>query len=206
MENKNGFGRYCSAKIHITATAILEENKAQSEQGKEIHTLLGPEQIEKNRYYVKHIAETVRFLALNGLVFRGSEGHGPIAQVEEDVLSPDGLFINLFLHKTESAEKLHAIVQTIPSNASYTSPGIQNEVIVILGSMIVEHIYKTSEENFFCVKADKTRDVSSVQNVAVVVRFIKDAKPAEHLLGLYELTNLTADHITDVLLQALTDY
>lgn len=79
-------------------------------------------------------------------------------KAEEEVLSPDGLFMALFLHTRKIDEKLQAVVQNMPTSASYVSPGIRNEVISILGSMVVEHIaslYAISEVNLLCVKADK---------------------------------------------------
>lgn len=206
LESKKGFSRHCTSKTHILAMSQWEERKALSERGKEIHTVLEPEQITRNRHYVKSIAETIQFLAVNELSFRGSEGHGSISEkAEQEKTSFDGLFMALFLYTINKDKKLQAIIPSIPTYASYTSPEIQNEVISILGSMVVEQIaslYRTSEVDFFCIKADETRDASGTEHLSVVVRFVKDGRPAEHLLGLYELSQLTADYISDLLLKA----
>lgn len=76
-----------------------------------------------------------------------------------------------FYYTIESEAELQAIIQNISTNTSYISPGIQNEVISILISMVLEQIvsfYGASELNFSSMKADEARDTCGVENLSVV--------------------------------------
>lgn len=69
----------------------------------------------KNRYYIKSIAETIQFLAVNELSFCGSEGHEAISKkAEKEEASPDRGFMVLFLYSIKKDAKSKAIVQIIP--------------------------------------------------------------------------------------------
>jgi len=60
-----------------------------------------------------------------------------------------------------------------PRNAMYTSPGVQNLILTILGDMvrnsICDHI---KEAKIFSSLVDEARDVSNVEKMSIVLRFV----------------------------------
>ncbi len=114
-------------------------------------------------------------------------------------LTAAGLFAKLFKYTMEKDKYLADITSHIPQNAKYTSKTIQNEVIEILASMVLKKIkqkYDTADSAAFCLKSDGTRDRRNIENVSVVIRFVCNGVPEEHLIGLLELQQLNADYIT----------
>lgn len=57
----------------------------------------------------------------------------------------------------------------------------------------------------FCLKSDGTRDRFNVENVSVIIRFIGNSMPEEHLTGLLDLQQLNAKYITSEILLHLSD-
>lgn len=74
--------------------------------------------------------------------------------------------------------------------------------------MVLEEVqkrYRNADAKGFCLKSDGTRDRCNVENLSVIVRFVTDSKPEEHLIGLLDLHELDAEHITSELLAHLSD-
>lgn len=57
----------------------------------------------------------------------------------------------------------------------------------------------------FCLKSDGTRDRCNVENVSVIIRYIGNSMPEEHLTGLLDLQQLNAKYITSEILLHLSD-
>ena len=96
----------------------------------------------------------------------------------------------------------------MPKNAKYTSPEIQNEVIQILASMVKETIVTDcleSDIGLFCLKCDETRDRCNVENMSVVLRFVKQGLVQERLLSVINLEEVDANGITKAILKELRD-
>ena len=66
LEEKCGLVQHAALRGHIATVTI----KVRRSSGKTIENQLSGEQPLRNRYYVKSIAEVVRFLAVNELSFR----------------------------------------------------------------------------------------------------------------------------------------
>ena len=48
--------------------------------------------------------------------------------------------LSLFNYTVEKDQRLRAIIKTIPRNATYTSPDVQNELIAAMSSVVIEDI------------------------------------------------------------------
>lgn len=70
LEEKCGLVQHAASRGHIAAVTKWSEFKVRRSSGKIIENQLSGEQPLRNRYYVKSIAEVVRFLAVNELSFR----------------------------------------------------------------------------------------------------------------------------------------
>lgn len=136
----------------------------------------------------------MKCVAVNELPFHGSEffRFGKPEEKPEDFKNY-GLFRKIFFN-LKKYEKLQAVIRTIPASASYISPEIQNEVLSILASVVTEQIATLYQRS----------NVGGVENLSVVC-FVKDGLAGEYLLGLYELKHLTAEYISDPILQVLKE-
>ncbi|KAM3621706.1 uncharacterized protein V6R79_014779 [Siganus canaliculatus] len=108
----------------------------------------------------------------------------------------------------ERDEKLASIAKDILKNAKYTSKDIQNEIIDTLANMVLRQIrkrYENADSAGFCLKSDGTRDRCNVENLSVIIRFVSNSMPEEHLIGLLDLHQLDAEYITSELMTHLSD-
>ena len=96
--------------------------------------------------------------------------------------------MRLFEYTLKKDEKLRTIYKSIPKNASYTSARFQNELIEILKSVIVKTMVddvKSADIPLFTIKVDGTRDKTNIENISVVIRYVKNGKVSEILLDLH---------------------
>lgn len=199
LEKDGGFNKHASSLVHIRAMSAWQECQRRGETGESIVHLLGQTQIEKNRYYVKSVGEVIQFLAVNELAFRGHT-HG--AENEE------GLLIRLFEYTLLKDQKLKDIAKCIPENAKYTSNTIQNEIIETLAKMVLKEIkrkYDEADTPGMSIKCDGTRDRCNIENLSIIIRFVRNSIPEEHLIGLVELDQLNAEYMCNQILSHLSD-
>ena len=88
-------------------------------------------QIQNHRYYIKSIAECIQFLSVNELGF--------CITYDED-LKTNLVYFKIVLNFLLKNAKLKEIVSTIAENAKYTSPNIQNEIIELMSTIVIEKI------------------------------------------------------------------
>jgi len=210
LESGSGFLQHAVAKVHLDAMESWVEHDSRILTDKTVGQQLNSEQLERNRYYVKGVAEVVQFLAVNELGFRGDTAT-PNCGLEEDtceVLNVNGMFGHLFEFAMKKDPHLRVVANAVPNNAKYTSPDIQNEVIQILASMVKEKIVTDcleSDVGLFCLKCDETRDRCNVENMSVVIRFVKQGVVYERLLSIVDLKEVDAHGITTAILKELRD-
>ena len=65
--------------------------------------------------------------------------------------------------------------------------------------------YENADSAGFCLKSDGTRDRCNVENLSVMIRFVSNSMPEEHLIGLLDLHQLDAEYITSEILTHLSD-
>ena len=136
--------------------------------GKTVDMQLCSEQLIRDHYYVKSIAEVAIFLAVNELGFRGDTDTEHLADDAhptntDEPCSIDGLFLRLFEYSMKEDEKLKNTAMSVPKKrkVQYTSPEIQNEIIATLAGIVQDNIVdqlKKSDIGLFCLKCDETHD------------------------------------------------
>lgn len=128
LTKNKGFDKHNQSEQHIHNVAIWKEKEMRDNSSKGISHLLSNDVIQKRQYYVKSLIGVVKFLASNELPFRGD--WNPEAHTE------NGLFSNLMEYTVETDDKLKQCLSSMPKNASYTSPEIQNELIEIMAKLV----------------------------------------------------------------------
>lgn len=194
LERDRGLQKHASSQCHVQAMATWSELKCREASAETIDCMLvGKTQLEKNRYYVKSIGGVAKFLCINEQGLRGT------TESTSNNDTSAGLFLNLFEYTLEKDAFLADIVKGIPKHAKYTSKDIQNEITETLADMVlseIKHRYTNADSAGFCLKSDGTRDKCNVENLSVMIRFVCNSLPEEHLIGLLDLHQLDAEYIS----------
>ena len=178
-DRAKGFLKHEGSVAHIVAMTNWKELQNRTKGDREISTMLSSDMLERNRYYVKSVVEVVQFIALNELAFRGT--------YDADVREEQGLFSKLFQFAMNKDSKLKEIHKSIPQNAKYSSPEIQNEIIDTLANMVKSDIsedIKTADANVFSLLEDGTRDKKNTENISIGIRYVKNGQIQESLLDM----------------------
>lgn len=84
MNSDSGFKRHEKGNNHIEAAFKSSEHDRSIQDQRDIHTLLGPKILSDRRYYFSKIISTIRFIAKNGLPFRG-DGYDDVLCMEKGI-------------------------------------------------------------------------------------------------------------------------
>ncbi len=170
------------AGSHAHRTAILQA----MHQKKPIVAQLSVQFIQnqaKARNCLIRIIKCVRYLARQGLAFRGHETN-------------DGNLKQLLNMCAETDASLSSWVER---HQDYTSPAIQNELLSLFSRNILRSICQDivkRETVIFAVIVDGTRDISGTEQESICFRYISDdLQPVEVFMGLYEAQNTSGESI-----------
>ena len=79
-------------------------------------------------------------------------------------------------------------------NAKYTSPAIQNQMIQLVGSAILDEIVRrVKEAKLYSIIADETPDNSKTEQLSLLVRYVWNGKVEERLLAVIPVKETTAE-------------
>ena len=70
------------------------------------------------------------------------------------------------------------------SNAKYTSPMFQNEILAIASNMIVQEIVTEANKSFVSVIANESCDISGKEQLSIVLRYMIGKKSTRALQDL----------------------
>ncbi|XP_015377845.1 PREDICTED: uncharacterized protein LOC107172083 [Diuraphis noxia] len=103
---------------------------------------------------------------------------------------------------------LKKYLETCSSNAMYTSPLIQNEIINIFGELIQsEIIKKISKSNYFSVLAVETTDIAQIEQFSICIRYFEEELVVlrEDFLTFVPVHDVTGLGLATVLLNTLKE-
>ncbi len=119
-----------------------------------------------------------------------------------DSLTEDGsgLFLSLFEYTLRKDPELRSVMKTIPHNATYSSHEIQNCVIANMSSLVTEEIVREVADSWYTIKVDGTRDPTGIENISIIVRFVKDnCNVTERLLSMTTTEKGDAQTLTNTI-------
>lgn len=198
-------GEHERLNYHLTAltqaecfrkTAMLPEKSIEGYLSKEAAAL-----VAENRKVLASLAECVAFCGRQGLALRGHRD-----DATADPSTNRGNFISLVEFRAASGDVvLQEHLQKSSKNATYTSKTVQNELIDILSDQIRTRILdEVRSAKYYSILADEVTDVSRLEQVALVVRFVDarneireefvDFATAERITG-KELASLILNHL-----------
>lgn len=155
---------------------------------------------------LKRLIYAVQFLGSQNLAFRGEtdslfeRNNGNFLKLVEFISKFDFVMDDHLRRVTDKKTHVH-----------YLGKNIQNEIISILAASIKETILcELSKATYFSVILDCTPDVSHMEQMSLVVRFVtcqtgEKADIKEHFLGYVQVDETTGASLANVLVKQLED-
>ncbi|KAJ3584594.1 hypothetical protein NHX12_015089 [Muraenolepis orangiensis] len=141
---------------------------------------------QQARRNLMKIAGGVRYLARQGLAFRGDQ-------------KESGNFSQLLKYKATGDAEL---TSWLKGHFNFTSPELHNELLKLMANTIIKEIVSeiTSMPVVqFALIIDGTQDISGVEQESIRLRSVDaDLQPKEELLGLYQVSSTTGQNIAKV--------
>lgn len=109
--------------------------------------------------------ETMRFLAHQGLAFRGHDK-------SKESFNRGNFLELLTLLNQHSIDYQRVCLDRAPKNATMTSPDIRKDILRAMASCVREHIVKQISDRFFCLLIDEARDESTKEQMSLILRFV----------------------------------
>lgn len=163
---------------------LSEENRrllAQTEQQK-----------HENRAAVATIIDCVRFLAKQGIAYRGHD--------ESATASNRGNFLELLSFLAKYNPSLQKWLDNHPGNASYLSPESQNEFITVLYETTVGVIKsEVADSTYYGIEADEVSDTTGKEFVSVIVRYVVGCEIHERLIGLIRVEDMSGKGLSTIM-------
>lgn len=195
VKNK-GLHKHDTSDTHLTNMSAWKDKENRETQKKDISLLLSADVLEKRRYYVQAIVQTISFLAKNELAFRGTW--------DTETQHEEGLFNSFFEFMISKDDKLKSCAEMMPQNAKYTSPDVQNEIIATIASMMRDEISsEINSSNYFTILVDGTKDKNGNEIISIAVRYVKSGYVFENLLDFQTCDELNAEATAKVILSTM---
>jgi hypothetical protein len=158
------------------------------------------EDIKRNKLRLKVTIDVLRWLTFQACSFRG---HDESAESKNQ-----GNFLEMVKLLAAYDEEIGAVVLgNAPSNAKYTSPTIQKEILHIIASNVQSEIRKEIGDAKFCLLIDESRDESKREQMAVVIRFVDESGfTRERFLDIVHVLDTSSATLKDALSSVLVQH
>ncbi|XP_050124090.1 uncharacterized protein LOC126601424 [Malus sylvestris] len=164
-------------KQHIETFVIKQTDEARNNY----HTLL------------RASLECTRWLLGQGLPFRGHD--------ESLKSSNRGNYLELMHFLSKHNEQVRKVVfENAPKNLKYTSSDIQKDLVHACAIETINAITKDMEGEFFSLLVDGSRDSSTKEQMAVVLRYVnKKGEAIEKFLGVQHVFSTTSSSLEEAI-------
>lgn len=188
--HRNASKALLAAKSLKDVGTLIDENLAS----------LNAKEKAKKRDIVKRVVDIVTFIGRQGLAFRGRDegisdikdhttNHGNFLEAAKLLAEYDPILKDHIEESMEIARRRRTAgpgkKQGRGSLVTFMSKSFINKVICAVGESIQEiALSSVKEAGIFSVEIDSTQDISSVDQLAIVVRYVSSNGPKETLLTL----------------------
>lgn len=156
---------------------------------------------EKYWYCVlERISEVIRFLSERGLAFRGSN---------ENIGSPNnGNYLGIIELLSKLDPFLEQHIRTHANQGrgqtSYLSSTVMEELIELMGNEVfLQIVDKCRSAKFYSISVDSTPDISHIDQLTCVVRYVLPSGPVERFLTFLEPASHTVEELGNLALAFL---
>ncbi|XP_059635738.1 uncharacterized protein LOC132277914 [Cornus florida] len=177
-------------KIHVGGPNILHNQawrscEALMNQNQHIPTIFYKQTDQARIEYRTRLTasiECIRYLLHQRLAFRGHD--------ESEDSNNQGNFLTLLRFHADHNKDVKAVVlENAPANLKLTLHEIQKEIINSISTEIINFIIRDA---FFSILIDESRDVSIKEQMAIVLRYVKNGSIIEHFIGMVHVRDATA--------------
>ena len=167
--------------------------------------------LQQKKDYLEGLAMVIHLLGLQGIAYRGHRDSGKLNDLSQiqSTTNEGNLRAVLRLLIARGDAKIRSYMEACPANASYLSWSTQNDFIEIIGDHIRGKILKELKASkFFSVLADETSDVSNIEQLSILVRYVHEdviGEPSvkEVFLGFCEATDLSGEGLSRLIMAKL---
>ena len=167
---------------------------------------LAAKQIDEKRCYwrqiVKRLIDVLIFLAERGLAIRGTD------EVIGSAHNGNYLGIIELLAKYDTllASHIKDYANRGKGHVSYLSSTICEELVQLMGQKVLDTILiEAKEAKYFSVSIDSTPDVSHLDQLTIVIRYVLPLGPVERFLTFMPMMRHTAEQMANILLNFLKE-
>ncbi|CAN6558267.1 unnamed protein product [Malus baccata var. baccata] len=129
--------------------------------------------------------DCTRWLLRQGMAFRGHD--------ESLKSSNRGNYIELMQFLADHNEKVRKVVfENVPKNLKYTSSDIQKDLVHVCAIETINAITKDMEGTFFSLLVDGSRDASTKEQMAVILRYVNKKG---RFLGIQHVSSITSSSL-----------
>ena len=183
------------AKIHITAASIYGQRKSGNAMDKDAE-VFNKNNISFWTKVLQRLLSVILTLCSLNLAFRSHR------ETSYDEVCEGGNLLAIVPLMTQYDDVLGEVI-SLPSRAvKYLSHPIQEELIALIGKAVKRSLVsKINKPSFWSVILDTTSDITRVDQLSVVVRWVKvtdnSVEPTESFLGFVEVTSPDAQRLVD---------
>lgn len=184
------FNKHERTISHHQAVELVESIPNTKNVGEMLSSSHAQQKIE-NRVMLRMILTSVRYLARQGLAFRGRY---KIADDDSEGGEIDSNFIQLLNLRAEDNPLISKWMEK--SQDKFTSADIQNEILRIMATRIQRDIVSEVSGKWFTIMVDETTDLTNTEQMVFCLRYVNnDVEVHEEFIGLYSLDSTSADSI-----------
>lgn len=143
------------------------------------------QQVLENRARLKPIIETIAFLGRQNIAIRGHRDDGSLFDDSDTPSENKGNFRELLNFRISAGdETLKNHLLTTQSRATYISKTTQNELIFIMGNLILKKVLdRVKQSKCYSVIFDETTDLSKISQLVTVIRYVYENEVFEDFIG-----------------------
>lgn len=194
--HKNAMTKWISSKASAKhQTSVLKQ--LQEAHGKDVLC---------NREYLRIIIECMVYTAQQNIATRGHEENrnniGDISDINR------GNFLELLHLRCNDIPWLKEKLQSqLKLHAQWTSPSIQNELLEIIASFVVERIkHDVLLSKNFALIMDETSDISHVEQVSMCLRYVLAGESKETFIGFFSTMSTEGEVLYELVKKVLREH
>lgn len=162
--------------------------------------------MERNRKVLASVIESIIFCGRQNIALRGHRDDGEIACSNTGSIH-EGNFRALLKFRMQSGdERLTTHLRETAKNSTMISKTTQEQIIRLCGKYITDVIVEEVKEAvYFSILADETTDASTKEQMALVLRYVKDSAVAERFAGFVEVRDTTGAALAEKIWKCVED-
>ena len=157
--------------------------------------------VEQNREILTSVLKCLQFCGRQGIALRSHRDNDTNCSLNK------GNFKELLKFRVDSGDKiLEEHLNTCAKNATYTSKTAQNDLLLCIKeyfrSVIVRAVNEQAIGPYYGFQCDEVTDISNWEQLGIVIRYVKENKPVEHLLEFVSCEEITGKDLCDKLIKS----